>query len=68
MRSKSNHPATQANINCFTAIFEIVRGDVDAARHAAETVVELAREHGLPQFARWGALVQRLGARPARGP
>jgi predicted ATPase len=53
---ESNHPGTQANINCFTAIFEIVRGDVDAARRAAETVVELAREHGLPQFALWGAL------------
>ena len=52
----SNHPSTQANINCFTAIFEIVRGDVDAARRAAETAVELAREHGLPQFALWGAL------------
>ena len=53
---ESNHPGTQANINCFTAIFEIVRGDVDAARRAAETVVEVSREHGLPQFALWGAL------------
>jgi predicted ATPase len=53
---ESNHPGTQANINYFTATFEIVRGDVDAARRAAETVVELAREHGLGQYAVWGAL------------
>jgi predicted ATPase len=65
---ESNHPGTQADINCFTAIFEIVRGDVDAARRPAETVVELSREHGLTQFALWGALLNawaraRLGDR-----
>ena len=65
---ETNHPSTQANINCFMAAFEIVRGDVDAARRAAETVVEVSREHGLPQFARWGALSKRVGTRPARGP
>jgi class 3 adenylate cyclase/predicted ATPase len=53
---ESNHPVTQANINYFTAIFEIIRGDVDAARRTSETVVEVSREHGLPQFALWGAL------------
>jgi hypothetical protein len=53
---ESNHPVTQANINYFTAIFEIVRGDVDGARRASQTAVEVSREHGLPQFALWGAL------------
>jgi predicted ATPase len=53
---ETNHPVTHANINYFTAILEIVRGDVDAARRASETVVEVSREHGLPQFALWGAL------------
>jgi tetratricopeptide (TPR) repeat protein len=52
---ESNHVTTQANINYFTAIFEIVRGDVDAVRRAAQTVLELSREHGLPTFSAWGA-------------
>jgi hypothetical protein len=34
---ESIHPVTQTNINYFTAIFEIVRGNIDAARHACET-------------------------------
>jgi predicted ATPase len=53
---ESIHPVTQANINYFTAIFEIVRGNVDAARRASETVVEVSREHRLQQFTLWGAL------------
>jgi predicted ATPase len=52
----TNHVTTQANVHIVTAIFEFVRGEFDAARRAAQAVVELAREHGLGQYAVWGAL------------
>jgi predicted ATPase len=54
---ESNHPSTRANVNYYTAIFEIARGNVDPARRAAENVVEVSREHGLTQFALWGSLL-----------
>jgi ATP/maltotriose-dependent transcriptional regulator MalT len=53
---ETNHVTTQANIYCWTAAFETLRGDVQSARRAAQKVVELAREHGLQDFAVWGAL------------
>jgi class 3 adenylate cyclase/predicted ATPase len=52
----SNHVTTQANVYLYTATFDAVRGDLTAARRAAQTVVELSREHGLSYFAVWGAL------------
>jgi class 3 adenylate cyclase/predicted ATPase len=53
---ETNHVLTQANAYQHMAFFEIVRGDCDAARRAAQAVVELAEEHGLAQYAMWGAL------------
>ena len=53
---ETNHVSTQANTYQHMAFFEIVRGDCDAARRAAQAVVELAEEHGLAQYAMWGAL------------
>ena len=53
---ETNHVLTQANTYQHMAFFEIVRGDCDAARRAAQAVVELAEEHGLAQYAMWGAL------------
>ena len=53
---ETNHVTTQANTYQHMAFFEIARGDCDAARRAAQAVVELAEEHGLAQYAMWGAL------------
>ena len=53
---ETNHVLTQANTYQHMAFFEIVRGDCDAARRAAQAVVKLAEEHGLAQYAMWGAL------------
>ena len=53
---ETDHVLTQANTYQHMAFFEIVRGDCDAARRAAQAVVELAEEHGLAQYAMWGAL------------
>jgi predicted ATPase len=53
---ETNHVTTQANTYQHTALFEIVRSDFDAARRAAQAVVKLAEEHGLAQYAVWGAL------------
>jgi hypothetical protein len=39
---ETNHVSTQANTYQHMAFFEIVRGDCDAARRAAQAVVELA--------------------------
>jgi predicted ATPase len=53
---ETNHVTTQVNVYQWTATFEILSGDFDAARRAAQAVVELAREHGLLSYAAWGAL------------
>jgi class 3 adenylate cyclase/predicted ATPase len=53
---ETNHVTTQANIYCWTATFETLRGDVEGAQRAAHRVIALAREHGLKDFAVWGAL------------
>jgi predicted ATPase/class 3 adenylate cyclase len=53
---ETNHVTTQVNVYQWTATFEILRSDFDAARRAAQAVVELAREHGLLSYAAWGAL------------
>jgi class 3 adenylate cyclase/predicted ATPase len=49
-----NHATTLVNIYHLTAIFEMARGDVDAARRAAQAEVDLSREHGLPVFLLYG--------------
>jgi predicted ATPase len=50
-----NHATTLVNIYHLTAIFEMARGDVDAARRAAQAEVDLSREHGLPMFLLYGS-------------
>ncbi len=47
---ESAHAPTQTLIHHFKAVFEILRGDARAARRAAETEVELGREHGLALY------------------
>jgi adenylate cyclase len=55
-REDSARPSTPANTHHFKALFEILRGDAEAARCDAEIVVELSRQHGLALFMAWGAL------------
>jgi predicted ATPase len=52
---ETNHATTLVNIYHLTAIFEMARGDVDAAGRAAQAEVDLSREHGLPLFLLYGA-------------
>ena len=47
---ESAHVPTQANFQHFKALFEIVRGDAEAARRAAEITIGLSREHRIPLF------------------
>jgi predicted ATPase len=70
---ESNHPSTLANIYHLTAIFEMARGDVDAAQRAAQAVVDISREHGFPFFLLMGvasnawALARCGGSQTAAG-
>ena len=62
------HVPTQTNAYFFRAIFDIFRDDAAAVRRAAETVVELSREHGLSLYAAYGTVYlswarARLGGR-----
>jgi predicted ATPase len=49
-------PQTPTNAHHFKAVFEIYRGDAEAARRDAEIVVELSRQHGLALFLAWGTV------------
>jgi predicted ATPase len=49
-------PQTPTNAHHFKAVFEIYRGDAEAARRDAEIVVELSRRHGLALFLAWGTV------------
>jgi class 3 adenylate cyclase/predicted RNase H-like nuclease len=53
---ESRHVPTQSNTYYFKSLFEILRGDAGAARRAAETAVELSREHGIALNLAQGAL------------
>ena len=46
----SAHGPTLVNTWSFKAAFEMYRGDADAALHAAETLADLCREHGLASY------------------
>ena len=49
------HGATLANTWSFKAGLEMYRGDAEATMHAAETLAELSREHGLALFLAYAA-------------
>jgi tetratricopeptide (TPR) repeat protein len=51
----SNHVPTFANAYAYKSMLEILRGDANAALIAAERVVDLSREHGIPIFLTWGS-------------
>ena len=53
--AESNPVSTRANIYHLMAIFELARGDVDAARRAVQAVVDISREYGLAFFSVTGA-------------
>jgi predicted ATPase len=47
---ESAHASTLLIVHDHKAMFELVRGDTRAAQQAAETIVELSREHGVALF------------------
>ena len=52
--AESGHAPTAAQVYQFKALLEVFRGDAKGTLHAAETVVELGREHGLAIALGWG--------------
>jgi predicted ATPase len=50
------HPPTLANTYGFKAFFEVLRGDVEAARRAVESLLELSRDHGLAFYGAIGTI------------
>jgi class 3 adenylate cyclase/predicted ATPase len=53
---ESDHVTSLVNTYAFTALFEMVRGDAEAARRDAEIVIRLSQENALPLYAASGAL------------
>ena len=53
---ESGHVPTQTHTYAFKALFEIFRGDAEAARRAAETVLELSQQHGIALYLTFGTL------------
>jgi predicted ATPase len=53
---ETGHVPTLVGVYYFTANFEMVRGDVEAAGRHAEILVKLSRENALTLFGAWGAL------------
>jgi predicted ATPase len=65
---ESAHAPTLANAYWFNTFLDAVRDDAEAARRAAESVLEVSREHGLGLYLALGALASgwaraRLGDR-----
>jgi class 3 adenylate cyclase/predicted ATPase len=44
------HPQTLVNVHHFRSVLEILRGDAESARRAAEAVLELSQEHGITLY------------------
>jgi predicted ATPase len=62
---ETGHVPTLVNTYFHKAHFEIVRGDVGAARRDAEIFVKLTQENALPHFTAFGALLSAwASARP----
>jgi predicted ATPase len=53
---ESAHRPTLANIWSFKAPFEMLRGDAEATKQAAEALVELSREHDLAFYHSYGSV------------
>ena len=54
---ESTHAPTLANANFFRALFDAFRDDAEAARRAAESVLEVSRGHGLRLYLDWEVLL-----------
>jgi class 3 adenylate cyclase/predicted ATPase len=53
---ESDHVTSLVNTYAFKALFEMVRGDAEAARRDAEIVIKLSQENALPLYAAGGAV------------
>jgi len=53
---ESAHVLTQANTHHNQALFEILRGDAEAVRRIADTLVELSQGHGVALYLAFGSV------------
>ena len=51
-----NHPSTLANVYTYKTLLEIVRGNAEDAKHAAEAAIRVSREYGTALYSAVGAL------------
>ena len=51
------HIPTLANIQYFKALFELNRGHTEAARHDADQILQLGRQHELPTYLAFGRML-----------
>ena len=66
--TQAGHTPSLVNVRFYQAMFEILRGDVDAARRAAAIVVDLSQKNGIASFVAIGSLctgwaLARVGGR-----
>jgi tetratricopeptide (TPR) repeat protein len=50
---RSAHPQTVVNIHHFRSLLAILQGNAEAARHAAEAVLEVSQAHGITLYLVW---------------
>jgi adenylate cyclase len=63
---ETGHAPTRAVAYGLISVYQVLRGDLEAVRHAAKTTVELSREHGMALWLAWGE-VQSIWARASLG-
>jgi predicted ATPase len=51
---ETGHAPTRTNVYHFVALYQILRGDPQAARRTATILVDLGREHGMPTYVALG--------------
>jgi class 3 adenylate cyclase/predicted ATPase len=52
----TTHAPTVTNVDYFRAVFEVLRGDTEAALRTADSLLELTRQHGLSVYATLGTM------------
>jgi predicted ATPase len=56
--TQTAHVMTLTNARGYEAVFEILRGDAEAARRTAEACIELSREHSLALYLAFGTVMR----------
>jgi predicted ATPase len=52
----TTHAPTVTNVDYFRAVFEVLRGDTEAALRTADSLLELTRQHGISVYATLGTM------------